>query len=228
MSHSICEVTINMSGGCNDNLCTPDPGYNTPRWRQALWIALGINAAMFLVEIIAGVAAGSVSLQADAIDFLGDSGNYAISLAVAGMALTWRARSALLKGWTLALFGIVVVASSLWHAYAMRLPDAETMGTVATLALIANVGVALLLYRFREGDSNMRSVWICSRNDAISNLAVLAAALGVFGTRTAWPDLIVAAIMAGLAISGAWQIIRQANGELRGVKTSATLPIATD
>jgi Co/Zn/Cd efflux system component len=215
-----------MAGCCNDNLCAPEPNHNTPRWRQALWIALGVNAAMFFVEISAGVAAGSLSLQADAIDFFGDSANYAISLAVAGMALTWRARAALLKGWTLAIFGIAVLASALWHVYATRLPDAETMGLVGALALIANVGVALLLYRFREGDANMRSVWICSRNDAISNIAVLGAALGVFGTGTAWPDIAVASIMATLAISGAWQIITQANGELRSVKKTPAPAIA--
>lgn len=217
-----------MSGCCNDSLCTPAPDHNMPRWRQALWIALGVNAGMFFVEIIAGFAAGSLSLQADAIDFLGDSANYAISLAVVGMALTWRARAALLKGWTLALFGITVLASALWHIYVTRLPDAETMGMIGTLALIANVGVALLLYRFREGDANMRSVWICSRNDAISNIAVLCAALGVFGTGTAWPDIAVASIMAVLAITGAWQIIAQARGELRSVKkkpASETMPI---
>jgi Co/Zn/Cd efflux system component len=219
-----------MSGCCNDNLCAPEPNHNTPRWRQALWIALGVNASMFFVEIAAGVAAGSLSLQADAIDFLGDSANYAISLAVAGMALTWRARAALLKGWTLALFGIIVLSSALWHGYLARLPDAETMGLVGALALVANVGVALLLYRFREGDANMRSVWICSRNDAIGNIAVLAAALGVFGTGTAWPDIAVASIMAVLAVSGAWQIITQAKGELRSIKktpASQIIPVAT-
>ncbi|HQS07331.1 MAG: cation transporter [Rhizobiales bacterium 24-66-13] len=209
-----------MAGCCHDDCCSSSKGseLNSPRWRRALWIALAINTGMFLAEIVAGVAAGSASLQADAIDFLGDSANYAISLGVAGMALTWRARAALLKGWSLGLLGVAVLASTAWHAVAGTLPTAETMGIVGILALFANGGVALMLYRFRTGDANMRSVWICSRNDAIGNLAVLAAAAGVFGTGTGWPDLIVATIMAALGVSGGWQIVSRARAELREPK----------
>ena len=176
---------------------------------------------MFLAEIIAGVAAGSASLQADALDFLGDAANYAISLGVAGMALAWRARAALLKGASLGFLGLWVIGSTAWHAYMGTLPSAEVMGVVGLLALLSNAGVALMLYRFRSGDANMRSVWICSRNDAIGNVAVLLAALGVFGTGTGWPDLIVASIMAALGISGGLQIVRQAAGELRAVPAAA-------
>ena len=209
-----------MADGCHDDCCSSSTGseLNSPRWRRALWIALAINASMFLAEIVAGVAAGSASLQADAIDFLGDTANYAISLGVAGMALAWRARAALLKGWSLGLLGVAVLGSTAWHAVAGTLPTAETMGIVGIIALFANGGVALMLYRFRAGDANMRSVWICSRNDAIGNLAVLAAAAGVFGTGTAWPDLIVATIMAALGVSGGWQIVRRASAELRKPK----------
>jgi Co/Zn/Cd efflux system component len=209
-----------MAGCCHDDHCSSHQDLNSPRWRRALWIALAVNAFMFLAEIAAGVAAGSASLQADGIDFLGDAANYAISLGVAGMGLTWRARAALLKGWSLGLLGAAVLLSTAWHAYAGTLPGAAAMGIVGTLALLANAGVALMLYRFRTGDANMRSVWICSRNDAIGNLAVLAAAGGVFGTGTAWPDLIVAAIMAALGISGGWQVVRQANAELRRPRLS--------
>jgi Co/Zn/Cd efflux system component len=170
---------------------------------------------MFGGEIIAGVASGSASLQADALDFLGDASNYAISLGVAGLGLTWRARAALFKGWGLLLLGLWVIGSTAWHAYFGTLPKAEVMGVVGLLALVGNASVALMLYRFRTGDSNMRSVWICSRNDAIGNIAVMAAAAGVFGTGTGWPDVIVATIMASLSISGGWQIVRQARGELR-------------
>lgn len=185
-------------------------------WRRALWIALGVNATMFAVEMIGGIAGGSRSLQADALDFFGDAANYAISLAVAGLALTWRARAALFKGATLALLGLYVLGSALWAAaMGSVVPRAELMGVVGALALLANVGVALLLFRFRTGDANMRSVWICSRNDAIGNVAVLLAAAGVFGTGTAWPDLIVAAIMAALSVSGGVTIMRQAAAELR-------------
>ena len=214
-----------MAGCCHDDCCSSSTvsELNSPRWRRALWIALAINAGMFLAEIVAGVAAGSASLQADAIDFLGDTTNYAISLGVAGMALTWRARAALLKGWSLGLLGVAVLASTAWHAVAGMLPTAETMGIVGILALLANGGVALMLYRFRTGDANMRSVWICSRNDAIGNLAVLAAAAGVFGTGTAWPDLIVATIMAALGVSGGWQIVRRAGAELREPKLTTAV-----
>jgi Co/Zn/Cd efflux system component len=173
-----------------------------------------VNGLMFLGEIIAGAAAGSASLQADALDFLGDAANYAIGLGVAGLGLTWRARSALAKGWGLLALGLWVLGSTVWHLTAGTLPRAEVMGVVGILALLANAGVAVMLFRFRQGDSNMRSVWICSRNDAIGNIAVVAAALGVFGTGTGYPDVVVAAIMAGLGISGGWQIIRQARGEL--------------
>ena len=188
---------------------------NDPKWRRALWIALGINAAMFVAEMAAGVAGGSKALQADALDFLGDATNYAISLGVAGMALAWRARAALLKGATLAVLGFYVIGATLWAVWNGGVPEAQVMGVVGVAALVANAGVALMLYRFRSGDANMRSVWICSRNDAIGNVAVVLAAVGVFGTGTAWPDLIVAAVMAGLGLWGGFQIIGQARAELR-------------
>lgn len=187
---------------------------NDPAWRRALWIALGVNGAMFAAEMAAGVAGGSKALQADALDFLGDAANYAIGLGVAGMALAWRARAAMLKGATLAVLGLYVLASTVWAVWHGRTPEAELMGIVGIAALVANGAVAIMLYRFRSGDANMRSVWICSRNDAIGNVAVVLAAAGVFGTGTAWPDLFVAAIMAGLGISGGIQIMRQARGEL--------------
>jgi Co/Zn/Cd efflux system component len=187
---------------------------NSPRWRRALWIALFINAGFFVAEIVAGAAAGSAALQADALDFFGDAANYAISLGVAGMALTWRARAAVAKGGTLVAFALWVLGSTAWHVVYGTLPWAEVMGVVGVAALIANGGVALMLYRFRSGDANMRSVWICSRNDALGNGAVMLAAMGVFGTGTGWPDVIVAAIMGGLGLWGGWQIVHQARGEL--------------
>ena len=188
---------------------------NDPRWRRVLWIALGLNAVMFAIEIGAGLAADSHALQADALDFLGDAANYAISLGVAGMALAWRARAALVKGVTMLAFGLWVLGSALWALMAGAAPEALTMGVIGLVALGVNVAVALMLYRYRAGDANMRSVWICSRNDAIANLAVLAAALGVLGTGSAWPDLLVAGIIALLAISGGWQVVAHARDELR-------------
>jgi len=203
---------------CHDSACSsaaPSDALDSPQWRRALWIALIVNAGFFVTEIIAGAAAGSASLQADALDFFGDAANYAISLGVAGMALTWRARAAVAKGGTMLAFALWVLASTAWHAYYGTVPRAEVMGMVGVAALIANGVVALMLYRFRTGDANMRSVWICSRNDAVGNAAVLLAAMGVFGTGTGWPDVIVAAIMGGLGLWGGWQILAQARGELR-------------
>ncbi|QQV77991.1 cation transporter [Sphingomonas aliaeris] len=194
---------------------------NDPRWRRALWIALVINGGMFAIEIIAGVTGGSKALQADALDFFGDAANYAISLGVVGMAITWRARAAMLKGATLALLGLYVLLAAGWGALNGAVPHAEVMGVVGVAALIANVVVAVMLYRFRSGDANMRSVWICSRNDAIGNIAVVLAALGVLGLNSAWPDLAVATLMAVLGLSGGFQIMRQARAELRSGFTPA-------
>lgn len=202
-----------MSASCCNNACQSQAPVS-PRYRRILWIALLVNAAMFLVEVAGGLRADSVSLLADSLDFLGDAANYGISLWVLGMSLTVRARASLIKAGTMAAFGIGVLTVALWNAWSGSSPHAPVMGMIGSLALLANLGVAALLYAWRDGDSNMRSVWICSRNDALGNLAVLAAALGVFGTGQAWPDLAVAGIMATLALSGAWQVMRQARQEL--------------
>jgi Co/Zn/Cd efflux system component len=202
-----------------DCCCPPplnlDPHRGNAGYRRVLWIVLAINAVMFLVEIGAGLAAGSASLQADALDFLGDAANYAISLAVVGMALRYRASAALAKGVTMGVFGLWVIATVVWHVLHGTLPSAVTMGAVGVTALAANAVSFGLLWRYREGDANMRSAWICTRNDVLGNLAVLLAALGVFGTGTGWPDVIVAAIMAALALQGALLVVRQAVAELR-------------
>ena len=208
-----------MADDCCKAACGTTATLNDPRWRRALWIALGVNAGMFAVEMAAGAAADSRALQADALDFLGDAANYAISLLVAGMALAWRARAALAKGLTLIGLSAWVMITAVLAALGGAAPEPELMGIIGALALAANAGVAIMLYRFRTGDANMRSVWICSRNDAIGNIAVMAAALGVFGTGTAWPDLIVAALLALLGISGGIQIVQQARLELRSVTT---------
>jgi cation diffusion facilitator family transporter len=187
-----------------------------PGYRRVLWIALVANALMFGVEIFGGVSSGSVSLLADSIDFFCDAANYGLSLAVLAMGAAARSKAALFKAATMVLFGIAVLARAAWSAYAGTAPQPETMGVVGTLALLTNVGVAVLLYAYREGDANMRSVWLCTRNDAIGNLAVLLAAVGVFGTGSRWPDLLVAAVMAGLALSAGLSVIRQARQELQG------------
>ena len=193
----------------------------SPAYRRILWAALAVNLAMFAIEIGAGLAARSTSLLADSLDFLGDGANYGVSLFVLSMALQWRARASLLKAATMGLFGLWVAGTTVQHALAGTVPAAPVMGVVGTLALAANLAVAALLYRWREGDSNMRSVWICTRNDAIGNLAVLAAAVGVFSLGTGWPDYIVAAIMSGLALTGAFQVTRQALAELAHTRSAA-------
>jgi Co/Zn/Cd efflux system component len=170
---------------------------------------------MFLIETGAGLAAGSASLQADALDFLGDAANYAISLFVVGMALRYRALAALAKGGTMGVFGLWVIVTVAWHAMLGTLPDAIIMGAVGFAALAANAASFGLLWRYRGGDANMRSAWICTRNDVLGNIAVLLASAGVFGTGTGWPDPIVAAVMAGLAIQGAVVVLRQSVAELR-------------
>lgn len=209
-----------MTAGCCDH--TPEPDTS----RLILWIALAINAAMFAVEIVAGAFAGSVSLHADALDFLGDSFNYAISLAVIGLALSWRARAAMFKGVTMAVLGLWVIGEVIWHIVSGRVPEPFVMGVVGTAALLANAGVAVMLYRFRRAESNLRSAWICSRNDVFGNLAVLLAAAGVLGTGTLWPDVIVATIMASLAIQGSWTVIRQSWGELNGATPGAATTVS--
>jgi Co/Zn/Cd efflux system component len=193
----------------------------SPVYRRILWVALVVNLAMFAVEIGAGLTAQSASLLADSLDFLGDAANYGLALFVLGMALQWRARAALIKAASMGLFGLWVAATTIQHALAGTVPEAPVMGVVGGLALAANLGVAVLLYRWRDGDSNMRSVWICTRNDALGNLAVLLAAAGVFGSGAGWPDYVVAAIMSGLALTGAVQVARQALGELADTRRAA-------
>lgn len=202
--------------GCTD--CASDQAgedLENPRFRMVLWIALVANFAMFLVEIVASHVGDSMSLQADALDFFGDSANYAISLFVVGMALTARARASLFKSATMALFGIWVIGSAVYRAVVGSSPEPIMMGGVAMMALVVNVGVAALLFTYRNGDSNRQSIWLCSRNDAIGNVAVMLAAAGVFASSSRWPDLVVAALIAGLNLSAALRVMRLARGELQ-------------
>jgi Co/Zn/Cd efflux system component len=210
-----------MAAGCCNGGCSSTKPPVDKTYRRILWTALAINAGMFLTELAASAAADSVSLLADSVDFLADAANYAISLLVLGMALRWRARAALLKGVSLGAVGLLVAFQTAWNAFNQTVPEAGIMGAIGALALAANIACALLLYFHREGDSNRRSVWICSRNDAIANLAVMAAALGVFGTGTGWPDILVAAVMAGLALQGAWLVVQDAAAELRRERFAA-------
>ena len=186
-------------------------------YRRRLIIVIAINAAMFIVEMTAGQLSGSQALKADALDFFADSVTYGASLFVIGMALRTRAMVALAKGISLLLVGAWVLGSTVYRVFYMGVPEAGIMGFVAVLALAANVASVLILVRYKDGDANVRSVWLCSRNDAISNIAVMVAALGVWGTATGWPDLVVAAIMASLFLTSAVKIIAQSRAELRHV-----------
>ena len=207
-----------MSAHCHDHACSSSNARELardPGWRRVLWIALIANAAMFGVELWAGWQAESAALLADAIDFAGDAINYGLSLAVLGLAAIWASRVAWLKGWMMGLYGLSVLAYAGRLAWVGSTPEPATMGVIGVLALVVNVAVALLLYRYRGGDANAQSVWLCSRNDAIGNAMVVLAALGVFGTGTAWPDLVVATVMAGLGVSAAVRVVGQARHELK-------------
>ena len=202
-----------MAGQCSDY----EPKFDgmSRAYKRVLWGVIAINGAMFLVEMGAGLWAGSQALKADALDFFGDTATYALSLLVIGRSLQWRASAALFKGLSLAGFGLWVLGSTVYEALVLDTPQAFVMGSVGLLALAANVTCVLLLFKFREGDSNVRSVWLCSRNDALGNMAVVLAASSVWATNSGWPDLIVAAVLAGLFLSSAFQIIRDARRELR-------------
>lgn len=201
-----------MSAHCCN---TPSENAVDQRYRRILWIALIANASMFFVEMGAGALAGSTALLADAIDFFGDAANYGVSLLVLGLIPVWRSRAALLKGITMGIFGLFVLGKSVWNTIDGTIPEPLTMGVIAILALCTNLGVAWMLYQYRRGDANMRSVWLCSRNDAIGNVAVLLAALGVFGTSSGLPDTLVAAGLGLLAMAASKTVVAQALDELR-------------
>jgi Co/Zn/Cd efflux system component len=190
------------------------------RYKRVLWIVIALNGGMFGVEMAAGLAGQSMALKADALDFLGDTATYALSLAVIGGAAATRARVALFKGASLGMLGVGVLAATLYRVVVLGQPDAFVMTGIGALACAVNLIAALLLLRYRDGDANVRSVWLCSRNDAIGNVAVVLAGVGVFASGTPWPDLAVAAIMASLFLSSATGIVRQALGELREVRTA--------
>jgi len=211
-----------MAGcGCGENV--QFDGVSTG-YKHILWVVIAINVVMFTVETGASIVAQSMALRADALDFLGDSLTYSITLLAIGHSLRWRASAALFKGATLAVMGLWVFSSTLYRSFVLGLPNEIVMGSVAMMAFMANLTSALLLLKYRNGDSNVRSVWLCSRNDAIGNLAVLLAAGVVFTTQSPWPDLFVAFAMALLFLHSAWLILRQAIGELRQTLTETSEP----
>ena len=197
-----------MTSCCNHDL----PEMNG-RYRSVLWICLAGNAIMFVVQTIASYAAHSVSLLANSADFLSDAVNYGISLYVLNLSLRQKAAASLFKGLSLGAVGIWVAFETFHHATQPALPEPLIMTLISIIALVVNISCAVLLYKYRSGDSNRKSVWICSRNDAIGNIAVMIAAAGVFASDTIWPDIIVATILGFLALSGAWQIVKSALNE---------------
>jgi Co/Zn/Cd efflux system component len=202
-----------MTANCCDHNCAG--GATGGRYRKVLWAGLAINLTLFGIEIIASIVAQSMSLRADALDFLGDAANYMLALAVVGLALRWRARAALVKGAVMGIFGLWVASSTLRNALTATVPSADIMGATAVLALAANLAVYMLLYRHRRGDSQTLSVWLCTRNDCLANISVMMAGVGVWVSGTHWSDVIAAAIIASLGLSSAWRVINQAHGELR-------------
>ena len=210
-----------MSADC----CSRVPANGGPRYRAILWIALAVNAVMFAVEFAASASSGSAALAADAVDFAGDAANYGLSLAAIAAGGLWSARAALAKGTAMGVYGVGIVAFAAYRAAAGTPPEPFTMGAVGILALAANLGVAWLLYAYRSGDANMRSVWLCTRNDAIGNLAVLAAAAGVLSTGSLWPDVAVALLLAGLGLRAARDVIDHARAELAAPQP--THPVAS-
>lgn len=210
-----------MSGCCGSDVTFEGM---SDAYKRRLWIVIALNATMFVVEMAAGRLAGSQALQADALDFLGDAATYGISLAVIGASISVRTTAALAKGVSLALMGLWVLGSTIYHVFYLGVPQAEVMGLIGFLALLTNLTSVLLLVPYKDGDANVRSVWLCSRNDAIGNVAVMAAALGVWGTASGWPDVIVAAVMAGLFLASSFQIVTQALRERR----AGQFPAATD
>ncbi|MDF1736597.1 MAG: cation transporter [Minwuia sp.] len=201
-----------MGAGCNHDTEIPD---DRPEIRRILLIVIAINAAMFVVEVVASMQSGSLALLSDSLDFAGDAATYAISLAVLSASLRVRSWSAIVKAGSMALFGLWILGAAIRAAIIGDVPDATTMSAVGGLALVANLVSVLFLLRFRTGDANLRSVWLCSRNDAINNVAVILAGAGVFASASRWPDLAVASIMALLAFWSAVSVLRQARHELR-------------
>jgi Co/Zn/Cd efflux system component len=201
-----------------NNCCDSDEHNWNCKYRKILWIVLLINLGMFILEIFSGLISGSQSLLADSLDFFSDAANYGISLYVLSKSITLRAKASLIKGYSMGVFGIFVAVSTIYKVFFAVTPKAEIIGAVGFIALASNLFSAFLLYKYRKGDSNRASVWICSRNDAIANIAVIFAGIGVWVTSTKWPDLIVAFIIASISLNGARHIIRKAKKELEDRK----------
>ena len=200
---------------CQSCCSSNQPIHQSPKYKKALWIVLILNLSMFFVEIVMGIKSGSTSLLSDSLDFLGDSANYLISLIVLPMALSYRAKASMVKGLTMGVFGLFILITTIYRAFYGEVPSYSEMSIVGFLALLVNVSALLILLKFRDGDSNVRSVWVCSRNDAIGNVAVILAGIAVYFFQSKYPDLIVAFILAFLALQASQEIIKRAWVELK-------------
>ncbi len=209
------DATRAASGADDDDELPKDLSHITPAYKRALWIVVGLNVGYGLIEIVGGFLAGSQALKADALDFLGDGLITFLGLLAIGWSLLWRARSALIQGLFLGALGLGVLVSTIYRVIYQLPPEAELMGLFGIVALVVNVLAALVLIPHRTGDANARAVWLFSRNDAIGNAAVVVAAGLVAWTGTAWPDLVVALVIAGLFLHSSWSIIRDARADLR-------------
>ena len=197
------------------NCCASQASHHSAKYRKALWIVLVLNLTMFFVEVVMAVKSGSTSLLSDSLDFLGDSANYMISLIVLPMALSYRAKASMVKGLTMGGFGLFILITTIYRAFYGEIPGHDQMSVVGALALVVNVTALAVLLNFRDGDSNMRSVWVCSRNDAIGNVAVILAGMAVYFFQSKYPDLIVAFVLAFLALQASQEIIKRAWAELK-------------
>jgi cation diffusion facilitator family transporter len=202
---------------CDDSACVV--GQLQARQSRTLKWVLAINGVMFGVEFSAGLAAGSVALMADSLDMLGDALVYALSLYAVRRGTRWKAGAALVKGLVMAAFGVFVLAQLAYRIGHAVPPETGLMGGIGALALAANLVCLRLLTRHRNEDINMRSVWLCSRNDIIANVAVLVAAGLVLVTQQAWPDWLVGLGIAALFLHSAWRVLGQAMGQLRSDRT---------
>ncbi len=200
---------------CQNGCSANTPTHQSSKYKKALWIVLILNLSMFFVEIVMGVKSGSTSLLSDSLDFLGDSANYLISLIVLPMALSYRAKASMVKGLTMGGFGLFILMTTIYRVFYGEMPSSSEMSIVGFLALLVNVSAVLILLKFRDGDSNVRSVWVCSRNDAIGNVAVILAGMAVYFFQSKYPDLIVAFVLAFLALQASREIISRAWDELR-------------
>ncbi len=222
------ELAVSDAGYHLDRLRSESPDepdeakpHLTVGYRRALWIVIILNVGYGVIEMIGGFLAGSQALKADALDFLGDGLITLLGVLAIGWSLLWRARSALIQGLFLGALGIGVLANTTWRMFAQQPVEAELMGALALVALAVNVGAALVLIPHRAGDANVRAVWLFSRNDAIGNAAVVAAAILVGWTDTSWPDLIVAFAIAALFLQSSWVIVRDARQDLSESRTEA-------